>query len=33
MVGSFLRLKAGEIEDHKEEAQAYGREIAQKMTK
>jgi flavorubredoxin len=33
MVGSFLRLKAEEIEDHKEEARAYGREIAQKMTK
>ena len=33
MVRSFLRLKAGEIEDNKEEARAYGREIAQKMTK
>ena len=32
MVRSFLRLKAGEIEDNKEEARAYGREIAQKMT-
>jgi len=33
MVRSFLRLKAGEIEDNKEEARAYGHEIARKTTK
>lgn len=33
MVKSFLRLKAEEIEDNKEEARDYGREIAQKLTK
>ena len=33
MVRSFLKLKAEEIEDNKEEARAYGREIAGKMTK
>ena len=33
MVRSFLRLKAGEIEDNKEEARGYGREIARKTTK
>jgi len=33
MVRSFLKLKPEEIEDNKEEAQAYGREIARKMTK
>ena len=32
MVGSFFRLKAEEIEDNKEEAQDYGREIARKLT-
>ena len=33
MVESFLKLKPEEIEDNKEEARVYGREIAQKMTK
>jgi flavorubredoxin len=33
MVKSFLKLKPEEIEDKKEEARAYGREIARKMTK
>ena len=33
MVRSFLRLKAEEIEDNKEEARDYGREIARKLTK
>ena len=33
MVRSFLRLKPEEIEDNKEEARVYGREIARKMTK
>jgi len=33
MVSSFLKLKPEEIEDNKEEARAYGREIAGKMTK
>ena len=33
MVSSFLKLKPEEIEDNKEEARAYGREIARKMTK
>ena len=33
MVRSFFRLKAGEIEDNKEEARTYGREIARKLTK
>ena len=33
MVKSFLKLKPEEIEDKKEEAWAYGREIARKMTK
>jgi len=33
MVGSFFKLKPEEIEDNKEEARAYGREIAGKMTK
>jgi NAD(P)H dehydrogenase (quinone) len=33
MVRSFFRLKAEEIEDNKEEARDYGREIAQKLTK
>ncbi len=33
MVKSFLKLKPEEIEDKKEEALAYGREISRKMTK
>jgi flavorubredoxin len=33
MVKSFLKLKPEEIEDNKEEARAYGREIALKITK
>jgi flavorubredoxin len=33
MVKSFLRFKAEEIENNKEEARIYGREIARKMTK
>ena len=33
MVKSFLKLKPEEIEDNKEEARVYGREIARKMTK
>ena len=33
MVESFLKLKPEEIEDNKEAARVYGREIAQKMTK
>jgi len=33
MVSSFFRLKPEEIEDKKEEARVYGREIARKMTK
>lgn len=33
MVRSFLKLKPEEIEDNKEEARVYGREIARKMTK
>jgi len=33
MVRSFLRLKAGEIEDNEEEARVYGREIARKTSK
>jgi flavorubredoxin len=33
MVRSFLKLKPEEIEDNKEEALVYGREIARKMTK
>jgi flavorubredoxin len=33
MVGSFLKLKPEEIGDKQEEARAYGREIAEKMTK
>ncbi len=33
MVKSFLNLKPEEIEDKKEEALAYGREISRKMTK
>ena len=33
MVRSFFRLKAEEIEDHREEARDYGREIARKLNK
>ena len=33
MVKSFLKLKPEEIEDNKEEARVYGREIARKMNK
>ena len=33
MVRSFLKLKPEEIEDNKEEAWVYGREIARKMIK
>jgi len=33
MVRSFLKLKPEEIEDNKEEARVYGREIARKMIK
>jgi flavorubredoxin len=33
MVRSFLKLKPEEIEDNKEEARVYGREIARMMTK
>ena len=33
MVRSSFRLKAEEIEDNKEEARDYGREIARKLTK
>jgi len=33
MVRSFFRLKAEEIEDHRQEARDYGREIARKLNK
>ena len=33
MVRSFFRLKAEEIEDNREEARDYGREIARKLNK
>ena len=32
MVRTFIRLKSEEIEDNKEEARDYGREIARKLT-
>jgi hypothetical protein len=33
MVRTFIRLKSEEIEDNKEEARDYGREIARKLAK